>query len=51
MKINRIWNMVNIVFRILNNFVFFLFVGSGNNSLDFVIKFGIFLVVNEKFLY
>lgn len=51
LKINRIRNTVNTVSRVLNNSAFPLLVGSGNNSLDFVTKFGTFLAVNEKSLH
>lgn len=51
LKINRIRNTVNTVSRVLNNSAFPLLVGSGNNSLDFVTKFGTFLAVNENFLH
>lgn len=51
LKINRIRNTVNTVSRILNNSAFPLLVGSGDNSLDFVTKFGTFLAANEKSLH
>lgn len=50
LKINRIRNTANTVSRILNTSAFPLLVGSGDNSLDFVTKFGTFLAANEKSL-